>query len=183
MRPHRKLEDHLQRHSRLRKRKKIARSPGNYDAELYAIYLLTSQQRQGAGRLLTQTLAASLRAGGFASILVWVLRQNPAVSFYEHLRGIQVAEKPIEVGGVHLSALAFAWPHLDQLARLSQLPPTRSQRIPDDLCQPQFPRAAATNLLLGQRLGKTFQVLRTHVNQTPSRAIDISDKKKRDGYK
>jgi ribosomal protein S18 acetylase RimI-like enzyme len=87
----------------------------DYDAELYAIYLLHERQRQGAGRTLCVTLASALQTAGFTSILVWVLEQNPSVSFYERLGAVQVARKVIDIGGADLQELAFGWPSLDPL--------------------------------------------------------------------
>jgi L-amino acid N-acyltransferase YncA len=87
----------------------------DYDAELYAIYLLHERQRQGAGRTLCVTLASALQTTGFTSMLVWVLEQNPSVSFYERLGAVQVARKVIDIGGADLQELAFGWPSLDPL--------------------------------------------------------------------
>ncbi len=87
-----------------------------YDAELYAIYLIHRWQKQGVGRVLTRTVAQELSAQGFRGILVWVLEQNPAVSFYRRLGAIQVARKFIEIGGVSLPELALGWPTLDKVA-------------------------------------------------------------------
>jgi L-amino acid N-acyltransferase YncA len=86
-----------------------------YDAELYAIYLLHERQKQGAGRRLCLTLASALRTKGFTSMLVWVLEQNPSVSFYERLGAVQIARKVIDIGGADLQELAFGWPSLDRL--------------------------------------------------------------------
>lgn len=95
---------------------------GNCDAELYAIYLLHSQQRLGVGRLLTHALATTLRAQGYESLLVWALEQNPAVYFYQRLGAVRIAQRSIEIGGVHLPELAFAWRSLEDLVRISQPP-------------------------------------------------------------
>jgi len=84
-----------------------------YDSELYAIYLPREHQRFGAGRLLFQALADALRAEGFASLAVWVLEENPAVSFYRHLGGVLIARKSIEIGGTTLTELAYGWLALD----------------------------------------------------------------------
>jgi ribosomal protein S18 acetylase RimI-like enzyme len=84
-----------------------------YDGELRAIYLLRERQRQGVGRLLAQTLAKALRAEGCKSIVAWVLEENPAVSFYQRLGGVEIARKLVEIGGAPLSELAFGWPTLD----------------------------------------------------------------------
>ncbi|MCU1251695.1 MAG: GCN5-related N-acetyltransferase [Edaphobacter sp.] len=87
----------------------------DYDAELYAIYLLRERQRQGVGRILGLALASALQARGFTSMLVWVLEQNPSVSFYERLGAVQVARKIINIGGADLQELALGWPSLDRL--------------------------------------------------------------------
>jgi ribosomal protein S18 acetylase RimI-like enzyme len=85
-----------------------------YDSELYAIYLLQTRQKRGAGRLLTSTMADMLIARRFTSMLVWVLEQNPAAGFYRHLGAIQVAQKSIEIGGVILREMALGWPNLTE---------------------------------------------------------------------
>ena len=87
----------------------------DYDAELYAIYLLRERQRQGLGRTLVIALASALQTTGFSSMLVWVLEQNPSVSFYERLGAVQIARKVINIGGADLQELAFGWPSLDRL--------------------------------------------------------------------
>jgi GNAT superfamily N-acetyltransferase len=86
---------------------------GDYDTELYAIYLFRDRQQQGAGRALVGAVAEALRAQGFHRMLVWVLEQNPAVEFYSHLGAIEVAQKFIEIGGVSLPELALGWPTLE----------------------------------------------------------------------
>jgi L-amino acid N-acyltransferase YncA len=85
-----------------------------YDAELYAIYLLRERQRQGVGKTLSLTLASSLQTQGYTSMLVWVLEQNPSVSFYQRLGAVQIARKIINIGGADLQELAFGWQSLDR---------------------------------------------------------------------
>ena len=87
-----------------------------YDAELYAIYLLQSQQRQGTGHRLTGALATALRERSFHSMLLWVLEQNPATSFYKHLGAVEVAQKQIEIGGASLNEIALGWSNLRDFA-------------------------------------------------------------------
>jgi GNAT superfamily N-acetyltransferase len=86
-----------------------------YDAELYAIYLLRERQRQGIGRTLGLALASALQTSGFTSMIVWVLEQNPSVSFYERLGAVQIARKIINIGGADLQELALGWPSLVRL--------------------------------------------------------------------
>jgi L-amino acid N-acyltransferase YncA len=94
---------------------KIREKLDDYDAELYAIYLLRERQKQGAGRTLCLTLASALQTSGFASMIVWVLEQNPSASFYERLGAVQIARKIINIGGADLQELAFGWPSLERL--------------------------------------------------------------------
>jgi L-amino acid N-acyltransferase YncA len=87
----------------------------DYDAELYAIYLLHSRQKQGVGRSLTVRLASALKDYGLKSMLAWVLEQNPSVSFYQRMGARQVSRKIINIGGIDLKEVAFGWPSLDRL--------------------------------------------------------------------
>jgi GNAT superfamily N-acetyltransferase len=95
---------------------------GEYDAELYAIYLLQSAQRRGAGRSLAQALASALARKGFKSMLVWVLEQNSAVTFYQRLGGVPVGRTVTQIGGVDLPEIALGWPRLDCLTGDEQAP-------------------------------------------------------------
>ena len=96
-----------------------ARNPSaaysTYDAELYAIYLLESHQRQGTGRALVQTLAAALHSRSYKSLLVWALEANPAVRFYQHLGAIPITTSQVNIGGVDLPELGLGWPSLTTL--------------------------------------------------------------------
>jgi GNAT superfamily N-acetyltransferase len=87
-----------------------------YDSELYALYLLHTHQRHGAGRALLQRLAQTLHEKGHQSMLVWVLEANPAVGFYQHLGAIPVTRQTIEIGGATLPEIALGWPNLKILA-------------------------------------------------------------------
>jgi L-amino acid N-acyltransferase YncA len=80
-----------------------------YAGELYAIYLLDDWKRRGIGRQLTVTLVTQLVQAGFASLLIWVLAENPSRRFYEALGGQQVREQPVTIGGVQLIEVAYGW--------------------------------------------------------------------------
>jgi L-amino acid N-acyltransferase YncA len=88
----------------------------DYDAELYAIYVLKTERSCGAGRALCRAVASELWSTGLRRILVWVLAANPAVSFYEHLGGTLVARKTIGIGGATLPEIALGWPDIGTLA-------------------------------------------------------------------
>jgi L-amino acid N-acyltransferase YncA len=86
-----------------------------YQGELGAIYLLASHQRKGAGAALVRRMARELRQQGFANMVVWVLRENPACGFYARMGGVKVAEQRIEIGGTTLPEIAFGWTDLGVL--------------------------------------------------------------------
>jgi L-amino acid N-acyltransferase YncA len=77
--------------------------------EIYAIYLLQSQQRRRVGSILLKALVRELVERGLTPLLVWVLRANPACRFYERLDGKYVREKEIEIGHQRLTEVAYGW--------------------------------------------------------------------------
>jgi ribosomal protein S18 acetylase RimI-like enzyme len=88
----------------------------DFDAEMYVLYILKSFQGMGYGRLLLRQAAQDLISRGYSSLIVWVLKDNPACGFYERLGGRRVAEKFVEIGGKQLLDVGFAWPDLHKLA-------------------------------------------------------------------
>lgn len=80
-----------------------------YDGEIYAIYLLETTQRQGIGRSLTVTLAQALHDAGYKSLLVWVLKNNPAIAFYRALGGQYITEKTEPMGPVEVIEEGYGW--------------------------------------------------------------------------
>ncbi len=94
---------------------KIREPIEQYDAELYAIYLLPAAKGLGIGKLLTRRLAEVLDEQGFCCMIVWVLADNPSRHFYAHLGAQQVAEKRISIGGAELLEVAYGWSDLQAL--------------------------------------------------------------------
>ena len=90
---------------------------GEYDAELWAIYLLEEKQGSGVGRRLVQTLADALLAAGYRSMIVWVLQENSAVNFYKRMGAAAVTGKMIVIGGVVLPDLALGWRELSKIGQ------------------------------------------------------------------
>lgn len=86
-----------------------------YDGELYAIYIIEQYQRQSLGYELISAITVSLIESGIRSMLVWVLADNPAYRFYERLGGRQVNQKQVEIGGVQLIEVAYAWTDMRSL--------------------------------------------------------------------
>jgi GNAT superfamily N-acetyltransferase len=87
----------------------------DYNAELYAIYLLQQAQGLGIGTDLLRELAGSLMNKGFTSMAVWVLERNPFRRFYEKSGAQFVSSKEIEIGGAMLSEAAYGWPDLEAI--------------------------------------------------------------------
>lgn len=86
-----------------------------YDGELYAIYLLEERQRQGAGRALLVKGTEFLLQHGFSSMFVWVIEENPSITFYQAYSPERVAEDSIEIAGERLKEVGFGWPDLSAL--------------------------------------------------------------------
>ena len=89
----------------------------DYDAEIYAIYVLAEAQQRGIGTRLVSALADALVQHGFARLAVWVLADNPACQFYASLGGVPFAEKQIEIGGAQLVEAAYGWQSIGGLGR------------------------------------------------------------------
>jgi len=85
------------------------------DGELMALYVLASHHGQGIGRKLTVDLARRLGDNGRTGMIVWVLADNPARDFYEHLGGTPAGEQLIAVGDQHYSEVAYVWEDLTTL--------------------------------------------------------------------
>jgi ribosomal protein S18 acetylase RimI-like enzyme len=87
-----------------------------HDAEIYAIYVLRAAQQRGCGRRLMAALAAALRARGFRSACLWVLRENAnARGFYERLGGEVIGERTELDGDDSFDEIAYGWANLDTL--------------------------------------------------------------------
>ena len=84
----------------------------NFDGELYVLYVLKSFQGMGYGKLLVTQVAHDLASRGYHSMVIWVLKDNPACHFYEKLGGRLTAEKVVEIGGKELIDVAYVWTDL-----------------------------------------------------------------------
>ena len=78
----------------------------NFDGELYVLYVLKAFQVMGYGKLLVTRIAQDLAGRGCHSMVIWVLKDNPACRFYERLGGRMTAEKVVEIGGKQLVDVA-----------------------------------------------------------------------------
>jgi ribosomal protein S18 acetylase RimI-like enzyme len=87
----------------------------DFHSELYTLYLLKEAQGHGIGRALLHEVAQALMQTGQHKMLVWVLKQNPAVGFYQRSGAQIITVKEVEIGGVQLPELALGWPDLNMI--------------------------------------------------------------------
>ncbi len=73
-----------------------------YDAEIYALYILPKYQRQGIGTKLIQRIAQDFHKEKWVQFLIWCLKKNPSIKFYESLGGILTETKKIKIGDKNL---------------------------------------------------------------------------------
>ncbi|MFB0842086.1 GNAT family N-acetyltransferase [Paenibacillus oleatilyticus] len=80
-----------------------------YDAELYAIYLLKEVQRNGYGKLLFERFIEALKQRNYRSFMLWVLEDNPSIGFYKKQGGQYIGKKEIQIGEYRLTEVALGW--------------------------------------------------------------------------
>lgn len=84
----------------------------NYPGELTAIYILQDYQGHGIGRLLVKEVTKAIKNLGYQSMIIFVLKDNPAKHFYEILGGKPIDEVEISIGGKLLKEIVYAWDDL-----------------------------------------------------------------------
>lgn len=72
---------------------------GEYEGELYAIYLVRDFQGKGIGKELFSRSISSLKALGCHDMFIWVLRENASKTFYYSYNPEIVKEETIIIGG------------------------------------------------------------------------------------
>ncbi len=102
-----------------------ARSGVREAGEIETLYLMDDWRDRGVGRRLMRALAAHLNAIGCRSVMLWVLRDNPARWFYQHLGGRPVAEQTIGFAGEPVVQLGYLWEPINVL--LAATAPTADQ--------------------------------------------------------
>ncbi len=89
-----------------------------FSAEMAAVYVLQSAQRQGVGRALMRKAAEHLVSSGHRGASLWVLDTNaPARRFYEALGGSPVGKREDVRPNATLHEIAYGWPDLLLLSR------------------------------------------------------------------
>jgi ribosomal protein S18 acetylase RimI-like enzyme len=85
------------------------------DAEIYALYVIQSHQRMGAGRMLMRACAGHFVRQGLFGFYLWVLKANRARLFYEAMGGREVGEKQERLGLHRYDEVAYGWHDLAPL--------------------------------------------------------------------
>jgi ribosomal protein S18 acetylase RimI-like enzyme len=91
------------------------RGTGIAEGEVETLYVLDDWKEHGLGRRLLRASGQHLAAMGCKSAFAWVLRDNPANFFYQHLGGKCVATSMTRVGGSEVPQTAYAWDPIDRL--------------------------------------------------------------------
>ena len=86
------------------------------DGELMALYVLSSHHGNGIGRALVRRMAQELEANGRSGMVVWVLSDNPARSFYAHLGGEPAGKQRLEIGKQSIPEEAYVFRDLRKLS-------------------------------------------------------------------
>lgn len=66
-------------------------------------------QSKGYGRLLVNRFIEELKLMKYESMMLWVLKENPAINFYKKLGGEYITEKEIRIGEDRLIEIALGW--------------------------------------------------------------------------
>jgi len=91
-----------------------------YSGEVYTLYLRDEFHGSGLGRRLFVSLGERCAMAHGSTLVVWVLKGNPARYFYEALGGKYVARRPTRLGGADIEELAFAWEDVSELIALGR---------------------------------------------------------------
>jgi GNAT superfamily N-acetyltransferase len=82
---------------------------GDWQGEIYTLYLLTDWQGRGLGRALIHGLFDRLVDAGMERIALWVVAANPTRFFYEAMGGRAVARRCEPFAGIMLDEIAYGW--------------------------------------------------------------------------
>ena len=92
------------------------RVPLGFDAEVYALYVVSPVRRMRLGSRLLGAAAQRLQLFGRASLMLWVLEANhTARAFYVGLGGIEIGARSERVYGAVLPTVAYGWSRIGTL--------------------------------------------------------------------
>jgi len=85
------------------------------EGEIYALYVVQSEQRRGVGRALVRAAARHFVRNGYFGFHLWVLKANRARLFYEAMGGQEIAERTERLGKHPFAQIAYGWHDLTAL--------------------------------------------------------------------
>jgi ribosomal protein S18 acetylase RimI-like enzyme len=77
--------------------------------EVFAIYVYQRYRGLGLGGMMINKAFTFLANSGFKEFYLWVLKANPARSFYVRLGACEAGERTIEIGGAPLQEIRMEW--------------------------------------------------------------------------
>ena len=86
-----------------------------YQAEIYAIYILDTYQRNGVGKQLIKPIAKLFEEKKYPNMIIWALEENSNHLFYQSLGGQIVASKNISINGKVLKEIGYGWDSIHDL--------------------------------------------------------------------
>ena len=89
---------------------------GNFDGELYSLYLSKESRGLGIGRQLISVIAKHFKEKGINSLMVWVMKQNKSgLGFYERMGGKEYIHRTSVFGGTIVEDVAYGWKDISTL--------------------------------------------------------------------
>jgi ribosomal protein S18 acetylase RimI-like enzyme len=82
------------------------------EGEIYALYLLESEQGKGLGRKLFDFGVHDLKSKKFKTLFVSVLQGNPSAQFYENMGGKLIGTDRFELLGKVYPTATYFWPEI-----------------------------------------------------------------------
>jgi ribosomal protein S18 acetylase RimI-like enzyme len=90
------------------------------DGEIQTLYVLDDFRERGFGRALLQAAGEYLAGLECTCAFAWVLRDNPAVFFYERVGGKRAGSGTTHVAGTAIPQTAYTWNPIGKLLEKAQ---------------------------------------------------------------
>ncbi|WP_042224358.1 GNAT family N-acetyltransferase [Oceanobacillus manasiensis] len=87
----------------------------DFQGELYAVYILKEFQGMNIGRKLLNMVVEHVKTLQMNSMLVLVLKDNPAVQFYKAMGAQKIDSLTISVAGTTLQEEVYGWLNLNNI--------------------------------------------------------------------
>src|SRR6185312_3299606 len=108
------------------------RGEPDFTSEVFTLYVAPDWQNRGIGRRLLLAMFERLAEQGHGSVVIWVLRENPARFFYQRLGGKEVRRKLLPFNGAQVAASGYGWRDLPgYLAAVGKLDRKPADRQPE----------------------------------------------------